>query len=191
MRQILGFVCIAASLALACGDGGGTDDGGDDGTSTSTDTGDGGPDSDAKCDAYIDCISKVDPDNAGAAEDKYGPGGTCWSEDTPEECIDDCVDFTGELLDDNPNALECGGEPLCPGQCCEKEADCNPDNPCCGDLVCFLDGATACRCLDLPERCNTCMNDCLATMMPPEICEMSCKTWCVPDLDVDPIDCRP
>jgi hypothetical protein len=91
---------------------------------------------------------------------------------------------------DFPNALECGGDPLCPGQCCEKDTDCNPDFPCCDGSTCFQRGATRCVCTNLPEACQTCTNDCLANMVPPETCAESCKFLCQPDLDTDPIGCR-
>lgn len=203
LRRLALFSILFSSLALACGDkgGGGSGDGSGDGdgdgdTNTSSGTDTGGPDSDPACDMYLECVGKVDPDNLQMNEDKYGQGGTCWSEETHEECVDDCMDFTEAYKDDNPNALECGGDELCPGGCCNEGDACNPDFPCCGagmnppQVECFLEGATQCLCVNLPNRCNTCMNDCLATMMPPEICEASCKTWCEPNLDDDPINCR-
>jgi hypothetical protein len=199
LRRIALFSILFSSLALACGDKGaggdgeGSGDGDGDGDTATGDTGDetDGGDGDAACDQFLLCVDKVDTEEVYQMYlDKYGEGGTCWAEETPEECIDDCMDFMDAYKDDNPNALECGGDPLCPGQCCEKDTACNPDFPCCGDEVCFLEGATQCLCLNLPERCNTCMTDCLATMMPPEQCEAACKTWCVPDLSMDPINCR-
>lgn len=195
MRKLFSMVCLLAPLAFACGDAKSTDsgsgDGDGDGESGSDDsTTGGGANSSDECDMYLECIDKVDPNNAPAAHDLFDPDGTCWMNESAADCSDDCKDFTDSYVDDFPNALECGGDPLCPGQCCEKKADCNPDFPCCDGTVCFQQGADRCNCLNLPEECTTCTNDCLANMVPPDTCEQSCKYLCEPDLDTDPIGCR-
>jgi hypothetical protein len=183
-------LALACALLLACGDKSGQGSGGDgdgdgDGDSDTSGT-TGGPDSDPVCDMYLECLAKVDPDSAPAEEEKYGPGGSCWTEETAPECVDDCQDKTDEILEDFPNEEVCGGEPLCADACCPKDMPCNADNPCCDGTDCYLVGADSCLCADLPERCNMCMTDCLGNMIMPEICEMSCKVWCMPDHDADP-----
>ena len=194
LRRLVRSYCLSGALlgclTLACGGSKATDEGSGDGDGESeSGTGDGetgGTDSDPACDLYLECVMKVDPEAAADVEAKYGPGGTCWSEDPHDECVDDCDDAVLEILEDFPNELACGGDPLCGNTCCAKDSACDEYSECCGGLECHLTGATSCECADLPERCNTCMSDCLANMVPPEICTESCAVWCSPDIENDP-----
>lgn len=94
---------LTIGFSLACAGLGKKDDG-DDTQDTSP------PGGSEPCEAYLDCVTDVDPSAYATAAASYGESGSCWQDTDAASCSAACDAARDELADENPLSQVCGGD---------------------------------------------------------------------------------
>lgn len=136
-----------------------------------TDEPTGGAGSHRVCDLYLNCLAVIAPTELPAAQQGFGPDGTCWqgSQASADQCLMACKTGLTEWHEVYPDEPACG--------LCQADADCTGDNLC-YDGECGPPRPAKCgnETLDADEVCDNpdCDEDCLG----PAVCNPLNQAGC-------------